>query len=107
MKIQIADKYIGVDEPVFIVAEMSANHGGDINKAKEIIKRAKDCGADAVKLQTYRADTITLDCEKQDFLIQKMILGTIKKLFLIYIRKLIRHGSGMKSYFRKLRKMKL
>ena len=85
MKIQIADKYIGVDEPVFIVAEMSANHGGDINKAKEIIKRAKDCGADAVKLQTYRADTITLDCEKQDFLIPENDPWHYKKtLFNLY-----------------------
>ena len=48
---------------------MSANHGGDFNKAIEIIHKAKASGADAVKLQTYTADTITIDCNKADFLI--------------------------------------
>jgi N-acetylneuraminate synthase/pseudaminic acid synthase len=52
---------------VFIVAEMSANHCGDIELAKKIIKAAKECGADAVKLQTYTADTLTLDCDSEIF----------------------------------------
>lgn len=58
---------IGMGQPAFIVAEMSGNHGGDIKKALEIITAAKAVGADAVKLQTYTADTITLDCNKPDF----------------------------------------
>jgi len=58
---------IGDNSSCYIVAEMSANHGGDIGKAIEIIHSAKESGADAVKLQTYRADTITLDSEKEDF----------------------------------------
>lgn len=58
---------------VFIIAELSANHGGDLEIAKETIRAAKRTGADAIKLQTYTADTITLDADKDDFLIK----GTI------------------------------
>ena len=50
----------------YIIAEMSANHGNDINKAIEIIKVAKECGADAVKIQTYTADTLTLNCKEKE-----------------------------------------
>jgi len=53
---------------VFIVAEMSANHNGSIKIAVDTIKAAKEAGADAIKLQTYTADTLTLDSEKRDFL---------------------------------------
>ncbi|MGK5093316.1 pseudaminic acid synthase [Deltaproteobacteria bacterium TL4] len=70
-KIQIGNHSIGHEQPCYIVAEMSGNHDGDIRKAKQIIHAAKDAGADAVKLQTYRADTITLDCGNEDFLIPK------------------------------------
>ena len=52
---------------VFIIAEMSANHCGDINLAKKIIKTAKEIGVDAIKIQTYTADTLTIDCDKEDF----------------------------------------
>ena len=52
---------------VFFVAEMSANHNGSLKKAKEIIKQAKLAGADAIKLQTYTADTITMNSNKKDF----------------------------------------
>lgn len=52
---------------VYIIAEMSANHCGDINLAKKIIKTAKDIGADAVKIQTYTADTITIDARNEYF----------------------------------------
>ena len=55
---------------VFIIAEMSANHCGDLNLAKKIIAAAKDAGADAVKIQTYTADTITIDCKRDEFLIK-------------------------------------
>ena len=54
-------------ERVFIVAEMSANHAGDLKVARETIRVAKDCGADAVKVQTYTADTMTLDCRNERF----------------------------------------
>ena len=54
----------------FIIAEISANHNGSIELAKKTILAAKEAGVDAVKIQTYTADTITLDCDKEDFQIQ-------------------------------------
>ncbi len=57
-----------MDNHVMIVAEMSGNHNGSIDKAIEIIKSAKKVGADAIKLQTYTADTLTLDCRKPEFM---------------------------------------
>ncbi len=59
---------------VFIIAEMSANHGHDINIAKDTIKAVKEAGADAIKLQTYTADTLTIDCDNEYF---KLSSGTI------------------------------
>ncbi|MBN3050254.1 pseudaminic acid synthase [Pectobacterium brasiliense] len=70
MKTMIIDgKKIGQDEPPFIIAEMSANHNGKIETALKIIEEAKNSGADAVKLQTYTADTITLNSNDSDFTI--------------------------------------
>lgn len=58
------------NDHVFIIAEMSANHCGDLNLAKKIIAAAKEAGANAVKIQTYTADTITIDCKRDEFLIK-------------------------------------
>ena len=58
---------VGGSEKCYIIAEMSGNHDGDLNEAKKIIKAAKNSGANAVKLQTYRADTITMDTSMKDF----------------------------------------
>lgn len=69
----------------FIIAELSANHGGEIEIAKESIKVAKEIGADAIKLQTYRADTITLDCDREDFIIKGGTLWDNKKLYDLYV----------------------
>lgn len=63
----INGRLIGDNHPPYIIAEMSANHGNDINKAIEIIKEAKKAGADALKIQTYTADTLTLDCKLPEF----------------------------------------
>jgi len=52
---------------VFIVAELSANHNGSLQTAYDTIKAAKEIGANAIKLQTYTADTLTLNCKKEDF----------------------------------------
>lgn len=62
---------MSIDDRVFIIAEMSANHCGDFELAKKIIVAAKDAGADAVKIQTYTADTITIDCKRDEFLIKE------------------------------------
>jgi pseudaminic acid synthase len=61
---------IGPDEPPYVIAEMSANHGGSLERAKQVIESASVCGASAVKLQTYRPDTITLDSDGEEFRIQ-------------------------------------
>ena len=66
----IAGRRIAADAPPYVIAEMSANHNGNIETALKIIEAAKHAGADAVKLQTYRPDTITLNCDAEDFRIQ-------------------------------------
>lgn len=63
----IEGRAIGPDHSPYIIAEMSANHNGNIESAFKIIEEAKKAGADAVKMQTYRPDTITLDCDTEDF----------------------------------------
>lgn len=68
----------------FIIAELSANHGGKIEIAKETIKAAKEIGANAIKLQTYTADTLTLDCDKDDFVIKGGTLWDEQKLYNLY-----------------------
>lgn len=65
--ISIDGRKIGKEFPPYIIAELSANHNGDINRAFKIMEEAKAAGADAIKLQTYRADTITLNCDNEDF----------------------------------------
>jgi len=65
--ITIAGRRIAADEAPYVIAEMSANHNGSIETAFKIIEAAKQAGADAVKLQTYRPDTITLNCDSEDF----------------------------------------
>ena len=64
------ENLLGKSSP-FIVAEISANHGGSIAKAKELIQQACECGADAIKLQTYTADTMTLNCNREDFVVKE------------------------------------
>ena len=68
---KIKDREIGTGFPAYIIAEMSANHAGSLERAKEIIHAAKESGADCIKLQTY--------------------------ICIIYIRKLIRLGSGSRN----------
>ena len=69
----INGRQIGKSKPTYIIAEMSANHNHDFNQAVKIIEAAKEAGADAVKLQTYTPDTITIDCDNDYFRIK----GTI------------------------------
>lgn len=69
--IRIAGRDIGPDQPPYVIAEMSANHNGRIETAFRIIEEAHKAGADAVKIQTYRADTITLKSTNDDFQIKQ------------------------------------
>jgi pseudaminic acid synthase len=71
-------------ESVFIIAELSANHGGDIEIAKRTIRAAKRTGADAIKLQTYTADTLTLDSDKDDFIIRSGSIWDGKTYYDLY-----------------------
>ena len=81
--IEIDNKKIGNKFKPYIVAEMSGNHNGDIKNALRIIKSAKESGADAIKLQTYRADTITINHNAPEFLI-KGGLWNGRKLYELY-----------------------
>lgn len=69
--IRIREHIISYDTPTYVIAEMSANHNMDLNRAKEIIDATAEAGADAVKLQTYTADTITIDCNTEYFKTRK------------------------------------
>jgi pseudaminic acid synthase len=69
-KIKISNRDIGLDYSPYLIAELSANHNGKIETAIEIIEEAKKAGADAVKLQTYTADTITLNSNADEFTIR-------------------------------------
>ncbi len=82
--VEIGGRRIGEGEPAYIIAEMSANHQHDIEKAKRIIDAAKDAGADAVKIQTYTPDTMTLDCDNEYFRIGKGTIWEGRTLYDLY-----------------------
>lgn len=63
----LKNRIIGDDAPCYIIAEMSANHAGDLNRAIKIVHAAKESGADCIKLQTYTPDTITINCDNEYF----------------------------------------
>jgi pseudaminic acid synthase len=69
---------------VFVIAELSANHNGSLATAIETIRAAKRSGADAIKFQTYTADTLTLDCDESDFVIKGGTIWDGKKLHDLY-----------------------
>ena len=64
---RIGTHEVGNGASTYVIAEMSANHAGDINRAKEIIHAAKEAGADCIKIQTYTPDTLTIDCDNKYF----------------------------------------
>ena len=79
----IAGRLIGPGHPPYVIAELSANHNGSLATALRLIDEAKAAGADAVKIQTYRADTITIDCDREDFLIRDGLWAG-KRLYDLY-----------------------
>lgn len=70
MKLTIANRAIGPGHPPYVIAELSGNHNGSLDRALELVDAAKATGADAIKLQTYRADTITLNAHTEEFTIK-------------------------------------
>lgn len=70
MNVSIAGRPIGPEHMPYIIAELSANHNGQLSTALQAIEAAKRSGADAVKLQTYTAETMTIDCDRPEFFIQ-------------------------------------
>lgn len=83
-EVKIADKIIGKNHPVFIVAELSSNHLGDLNIALKTISAIKDCGADAVKIQTYTPDSITMNSSSRYFKIKQGTIWDGKTLYELY-----------------------
>jgi len=75
---------INKDSPVFIIAELSANHNGSLEVAIETVKAAKRAGANCIKLQTYTADTMTIPCNKEDFIINSGTIWDGKNLHELY-----------------------
>lgn len=83
-EIQIGTRKAGGGNPAFIIAELSANHAGKLENAKRTIETAAKCGADAVKLQTYTADTLTIDCDNEYFRIQNGTIWDGRNLYQLY-----------------------
>lgn len=82
--ITIGARVVGPGHPAYIVAEMSGNHGLDFGRAVAIVRAAKASGADAVKLQTYTADTLTIDCDNEHFRIGQGTLWDGRSLHELY-----------------------
>src|SRR5262249_38276839 len=82
--VTIAGRPIGPGQPCYIVAELSANHHQRFDKAVELVRAAKTAGADAVKLQTYTPDTLTIDCDAPHFVIGGGTLWEGRKLYELY-----------------------
>ena len=105
MEVRIGKIIIGSKHPCCVVGEMSGNHGGKISRALKIIHAIKKAGANAVKLQTYTADSITLKSNRKDFVIPRDSPWFKKKIYGIYINLHILQLNGTKSYFRKQKKL--
>lgn len=82
--IQLPDRTIGTEHDVYVIAELSANHNGDLERAKSIVRAAAQCGADAIKLQTYTAETLTLDSDLPHFRISHGTAWDDQRLFDLY-----------------------
>ena len=84
MEFKIQDQWIGPNRPTYFIADIAANHDGDLDRAKMLIKLAKEAGADAIKLQTYTPDTITIDCDNEYFQIKQGTIWDGTTLYKLY-----------------------
>jgi pseudaminic acid synthase len=75
---------IGHNTPCFIIAELSANHNGNLQTALETVRAAKRAGANCIKLQTYTPDTLTINCNKEDFVIRSGSIWDGKNYYELY-----------------------
>ncbi len=82
--LEICGRRIGHEDPPYIVAELSANHGGDLERAKRIIRMAAKLGADAIKFQAYHAGNMTLDCDMPGFTVEADNPWKGRRLFELY-----------------------
>ena len=76
----INGRQIGPDEPPYIVAEISGNHAGELTKAIKLISEAKSAGADAVKIQSYTPDSITIDHDGPEFILEDGVMAGAEAL---------------------------
>ena len=84
LKIAIGNRKVGPGNPVWIIAELSANHNQDFTQAVQLINAAKEAGADAIKLQTYTPDTMTIESDNEYFRIGKGTIWEGKSLYDLY-----------------------
>jgi len=82
--IRIGDREVGPGQPTYVIAEMSANHGGSYERAAELVRQAAAAGADAVKVQTYRPETMTIDSTQEPFRVSGGTLWDGQTLFDLY-----------------------
>ena len=97
MTIEIAGRPIGTDHPPFVIAEMSGNHNQNLSRALEIVEAAANTGAHAIKLQTYTADTMTLDKRGGSFEISDAQSLWTGKISMSFTNKHTHPGSGMRQ----------
>lgn len=74
---KIGNREIGLNQKPYVIAELSANHNGSLDRAFKAIDVAQSCGVDAIKLQTYTADTMTIDCDSSDFVVKGGLWGWV------------------------------
>ena len=104
---KIGKREISERKPPFIVAEISANHNNSLNRTLKLIDAAKNAGADAIKIQTYKPDTITLKSKKKDFLINNKKVYGLENIYTNCILKALFLGNGIKRFFERAKKNKI
>ena len=106
MNFKIGPDRIGNFHKTYIVAEISSNHKNNINKMKELISESKEIGVNAVKIQTYCAESITINSNKKIFSYQEITNGQNIKIFIIYMKKHHYLMSGMMKFLNTQKKKK-